>query len=265
MPRYAAWLRVYVPLSALGPAARDRWQAYADQGAAPDRAAAARLEAAAALALLVRADLQVPARFAGQAIIERVDGLTYVCPLDLQRRVWQAAAQARAGLPSLLADALLPVAAGDPAAAGNAPGGPAGAVSCAPWVVPLAWLAVVSAADRCPGEPGVRYVTELRRARRRADQALAVLTRALPAAPTTVALAELAGWLARFPAGSRLELDYGTVGELLTAAHREHDPSPEDLAEAIAELGAGRPANAARAYERVLTRWAAARQRELAS
>lgn len=268
-PFYAAWLRVYVPLPALPAGERDRWRTYAERSRSPDRREAARLEHEAALAALVHGRLQVPARAAGQAIIEQFEGITYICPLGLQLRVWEAAAQVRAGLPVLLADALLPAelaARAEVAVAARGPSlPPAGHVCCSPWSVPLAWLALVSAANRCASGLEVRYVTELRRARRRAAGVLQVLGQALPDAPTTAVLAQLDGWLAHFPAGSRVELDYGTVTELLTEAHRAQDPSPEDLAEAVAELAAGRPAAAAAAYGRIQDRWRPLQLREHAS
>lgn len=265
-PFYAAWLRVHTPLDALPAAERDRWRGYLEASTPPGRRAAARLEHEAALVALARASLQLPGWAGGQALVERIDGVTHVCPLQLQRRVWQAAVLARRGLPDLLADALLPRDQARAAAEALAETGDRPVhVRSSLWTVPLAWFALVRAEERRADDEGVRYLAEVRRAAQRAQRALSVLQRTVPGAPTVAVLAELVRWLARFPAGSRLELDYGTVADLVDPQLLRADPSPGDLAEALAELGAGRASAAAIAYERVLSRWRPLQQRENAS
>ncbi len=266
-PIYTAWLRVFAPLVALPDPQRRRWQAYLSQGPWLDRAAAADHEHDAALGAALRGRVTLPADYTEQALVERVGDRTYICPLGVQARIWQAAVEVHDAWPPALARATVPEAELAEARRGLAAMDPAehSFVRCSAWSVPLAWFVLVQARERVEGGPSVRYVTTLDQARDRVDAALRVLSRVLPEAPTVRALVDVGAWLESAPAGSRLELDYGTVTELLPEDQRRLDPSADDLAEALRELTGGRPLPAARAYERVQARWRPLQLREASS
>jgi hypothetical protein len=270
---HAAWLRVYEPLAAFPESERAGWLARVRSGELSDRKGAAEREHDLALRAAVRRRVSVAGGEQDhQALAEVVDGITYLCPLALQQRVWEAAVTVREGHPPLLADALLSRELAEEARlglaaarAGTGAALPRTHVRCAPWAVPLAWFMLVDVGDRCPERDEVRYLTTLGAARRRATQALAVLQRTIPEAPTVQALVAVAGWLEGFHRQSRVELDYGSLAELLSPQERQQDLSPGDLAEALRELTAGRALPAAAAYERVLARWRPLQSRENSS
>jgi len=266
-PLYAAWLRVFAPLAGMPQPQRRRWQAYLSTGRWVDRAQAAGLEHDAALRAAVRGHVTLGHDHVEQALVERVGHRTYICPLGVQGRIWQAAVEVHEEWPAPLADALVQPAALAEARAGLAGMDPAEGqfVRCSAWSVPLAWFVLVQARERVADAPTVRYATTLEEARSRVGEALRVLARVLPEAPTVRALIEVGAWLESAPEGSRLELDYGTVTDLLPEDQRRVDPSADDLAEALRELTGGRPLPAARAYERVQARWRPLQLREASS
>jgi hypothetical protein len=100
------------------------------------------------------------------------------------------------------------------------------------------------------------YTTEMSRARRRAARALAVVRKALGEhAAVSAAVEELARWLEEFHPRSLIELDYGGLVDILSDEALRSDHSAEDIAEALAGLGAGDEERANAAYERIVERW----------
>ena len=212
------------------------------------------------------ADPRAPGAMKEQVFCQRVDGLLYVCPWRLQVRVWEAAAEFRAGLPRLLADAFVPAAAAARADAAlqrlrlrgveiRAP------VRCSTWTVPLPWLAVFDPAERVlmigrgsARERTLIYATPMAQARRRLARALSVLRRTQPDAPVVAGLEDVGRWLEEFHPHSRVELDYGGLASLLSDAELRSESSVADFAEALAELAEGDRAKATRACDRVVGR-----------
>ena len=265
-PAYLASLRVFSPLSTFPSGERRRWERYIAAGQAPDRDGLVGMEHEQALAAAVQPTLDVDTE---PALIELVDGVTYVCPARTQLRVWQAAESFREGLAALLADTFIPRALAEQAAeqlAGWQEVSPdlRVHVRTSPWTVPLAWFLLFDEAEAQRGPDTLRYATGLAAARRRAQDALRVLMRALPQIPTVAELADLTGWLAGFHGYSRVELDYGLLarsfGEGLS-----REKSVADLAAGLAAVQHGDGAGAAAAYERVASRWRELQQRENAS
>ena len=102
---YAAYLRVYEPLSAFSDAEGRYWSEYAASAQRPRRAAALDAEQDEALSRLIATPpIAAPRAESGQAYVRWADGVTYICP-------WQTrlAVLARAG----------PAAVHRPAAAGQ--------------------------------------------------------------------------------------------------------------------------------------------------
>ncbi len=106
---YAAYLRIYEPVSAFGEPAGSRWAAYADSPTRPRRRDCLAAEDAEALRRVIAApQVVVPERESEHAYIRRGDGVTYVCPWQTQLRCLLAYGQM--------------LAAGAAAAAGHFPG-----------------------------------------------------------------------------------------------------------------------------------------------
>src|SRR5215831_16750609 len=103
----AAYLRVYEPLGSFPTQDRSRWERYVRQGAAPDRDTATSGERAQTMAAVIAPSLDVAVE---HALVKSVDGLTLVCPLQLQLRVWEAAVDFRDSLPGVIAAAFVPTA-----------------------------------------------------------------------------------------------------------------------------------------------------------
>jgi len=86
---YAAYLRVYEPLSAFSGADARHWSTYAVSAGRPRRAGALAAEHADALRRLISVPPVVaPERESGDAYVRRVDGATYICPWQTRLRSW---------------------------------------------------------------------------------------------------------------------------------------------------------------------------------
>ena len=181
MITYAAYLRVYEPVSAFPEPGRSRWADYAASPARPRRRDSLRAEHAEALRRAVTTPpVAVPERESEHAYVRRVDGITYVCPWQTRLRCLLAYSRtvsaAGAPLPGValpgvalpdvtlpdvvLPDAVLPdaVPAGDDdqataALARSDDAGPGDLsarlhILASVWTVPLAWFVPFSATDR---------------------------------------------------------------------------------------------------------------------
>jgi hypothetical protein len=252
-----------VPLATLPSGERRRWERYVAAGRAPDRAGLLAAERAAAIVAAVRPTLDVDDE---HALVEVVDGVTFVCPARTQLRVWEAAEAFRDGLPAIVADAFVP-----PGLAAEASDQLAGwrevspglvpHIRSATWTIPLAWFLVFEPGDRVGRDVDVRFVTSLAAARRRVSAATAVVGATLPQVPMLADLHELGRWLGEFSGRSRVELDYGALGPLLGDPE---EASVADLQAGLAALQTGDGAGAAAAYERVAGRWRELQLRESA-
>ena len=265
-PAYVASLRVFVPLATLPSGERRRWERYIAAGRAPDRSGLGEAEQVAGLVAAVRPSLDVDEE---HALVEVVDGVTFVCPARTQLRVWEAAESFRDGLPDLIADAFIPRALAD-AAADQLSGWREVSpellphVRSAPWTIPLAWFLLFEAGERVQAPGSLRYVATMAAARRRAANAAGVLRRTLPQAPTLPALEDVGRWLEAFHAYGRVELDYGGLAGLM-GPELDSDTSVADLSAGLAALARGDGTGAAAAYQRVAERWRDLQLRENAS
>ncbi len=87
MTAYAAYLRIYEPVSAFREPDRSRWVAYADSAARPRRRDSLAVEHAEALRRAITTPwVAMPERESEHAYIRRVDGITYVCPWQTRLR-----------------------------------------------------------------------------------------------------------------------------------------------------------------------------------
>ena len=213
---YAAYLRIYEPVSAFHEPDRSRWAAYADSATRPRRRDSLAVEHAEALRRVITTPwVAMPERESEHAYIRRVDGITYVCPWQTRLRCLLAYGQMQSPSGALFPDALFPgslfpdaglqgadagpAADDDPAMAALARLEEAGLtrlhILASVWAVPLAWFVPFAPAERwlSLGEGRGRgtattasatralvYTTPMPRARRRVARGLAAL-RHLPA------------------------------------------------------------------------------------
>ena len=217
---YAAYLRIYEPVSAFHEPDRSRWGAYAASSTRPRRRDSVAVEHAEALRRAITTPwIAVPERESEHAYVRRVDGTTYVCPWQTRLRCLLAYGQMRSGSGAVLAcegsAAEGPAAEGpageklageglaadgDPALAALARLGEAGParphIVASSWTVPLTWFVPFAPAERWlslgdgRGRAGAAatasatralvYTTPMTRARRRVARGLSAL-RHLPA------------------------------------------------------------------------------------
>ena len=181
---YAAYLRVYEPVSAFHEPDRSRWAAYAASASRPRRRDSLSAEHAEALhRAIVVPQIAVPEQESEHAYIRRTGGITYVCPWQTRLRCLQVYHRMLSGGPS----------------SRNGPHGPNGPNGSAArlhilgsvWTVPLAWFVLFAAPEkwlalgprqhRAPAAAtasairALIYTTAMSRARRRVARGLATL------------------------------------------------------------------------------------------
>jgi hypothetical protein len=298
---YAAYLRVYEPLSAFGEADRERWAAYANSPGRPRRARALEAEQAEALGRLIALPpIAAPPRESEHAYVRWADGVTYICPWQTRLRSWLALTRLRATSAPLLSVAFTP---GDMQRASREFARWQGRVSslrvfvqACTWSVPPVWFVPFAPKERWlvlgnATEPEARgpatasatrtliYATAMPQARRRVARALAAVRRAQAAGlagqqagqavrgPAQVypELTEIGRWLEEFHPHSLVELDYGGLVHLFNDAALRADQSVAEVSAAIRALGDGEPELAIAMYQRLRSRWRALQALELAN
>jgi hypothetical protein len=267
---FAAYLRVYEPLTAFDRERQVYWRRYVKEGRAigpldgPGRQRTVVLEALGA------GWTRLP-DLPDEAYVLETDETLLICPWNLRFRVAEAALSARDGVPAVLADAFVP-----PVLAGLArtvvddwrsgarvleQGMPRVHEQISTWGVPLRWFVFVDLAEKQlstrPGRRVLRYRTEISKARRRAHRAHSVLRKALGDAPITEAVEESTRWLEDFHPRSMVELDYSGLVSLLSDDALSEDDSPGLVATGLAGLAKGDADSATEAYERLVARWRA--------
>jgi hypothetical protein len=287
---YAAYLRIYEPVSAFHEPDRSRWAAYAASSDRPRRRDALAAEHAESLRRVISApQAVVPDRESEHAYIRRADGVTYICP-------WQTRLRCLLGYgrlvpeDGLLLPGAIPPADDDQAVAAALAGleaaeppGPSARlhILASVWTVPLAWFVPFAAAERWislgggPGLPSVRatasatralvYTTPVARARRRVARGLATLRNLPPEfdgaglEPLRAAddLADVGRWLEEFHPDSLVELDYGGLVYLVSDDMLSGDHSVAEIRAAIDGAARGECELAMAMYMRAHSRWRA--------
>ncbi|GHJ50662.1 hypothetical protein Cs7R123_80040 [Catellatospora sp. TT07R-123] len=264
--QFAAYLRVYEPLTAFGPERERFWRRYVDEGRAVGVADGPGRQRATVLEALGAGWSRLPDLPDEAYVMQSLTGqndVPLVCPWNLRVRVAEAALQARDGVPQVLADAFVP-----PALVGLAQtvieqvrAEDRMHEQVATWGVPLRWFVLVSPAERDlvlePARRVLRYRTEIGKARQRAHKGLRVLRKTLGDVPITESLRETARWLESFHPGSVVELDYGGLTALLPDDALRDDDSVELVATGLAGLEREDGDAATAAYEQLVQRWRA--------
>jgi hypothetical protein len=292
---YAAYLRIYEPVSAFHEPDRSRWAAYAASSTRPRRRDSLAVERAEALRRAITTPwVAVPERESEHAYVRRVDGTTYVCPWLTRLRCLLAYGQMRSGSGTVLTGEW-PAGKGpagerlaadsDPALAALArleETGPARPhIMASTWTVPLTWFVPFDPAERWlslgdgRGRAGTAatasatralvYTTPMARARRRVARGLAAL-RHLPAGSGDAVLepsravgelAEVGRWLGGFHPDSLVELDYGRLVHLVSDDALCGDQSVAEIRAGIDGAARGECELAVAMYMRARDRWRA--------
>jgi hypothetical protein len=290
---YAAYLRVYEPVSAFHEPDRSRWAAYAASATRPRRRDALTAEHAETLRRVISAPhVVVPGQESEHAYVRRTDGTTYICP-------WQTRLRCLLGYGRMVSSAspLLPgtIPPGDEDDVVTAlarleiagPPDPSARLHIlgSVWTVPLAWFVPFAAAERWislgpgPGRPAAAaqvsatasatralvYTTPMARARRRIARGLATLRKLPPEfdgaaiEPRQAAdeLAEVGRWLAEFHPYSLVELDYGGLVYLVSDDVLSGDQSVAEIRAAIDGAARSECELAMAMYMRAHSRWRA--------
>jgi hypothetical protein len=292
---YAAYLRIYQPVSAFHEPDRSRWAAYAASAARPRRSDSLTVEHAEAVRRAITApQVVVPAQESEHAYVRRADGITYVCPWQTRLRCLLAYGRMLSGTGALV-PGTIPVGDDDQAMAAltrleeAGPNRPSAQlhILASVWTVPLTWFVPFAPAERWvslgQGRPAAAatasatralvYTTPMSRARRRVARGLAAL-RALPARsddavlePARAAgdLAEVGRWLEEFHPYSLVELDYGGLVHLVSDDALCGDQSVAEIRAAIDGAVRGECELAVAMYARARSRWRAFAEFELAN
>jgi len=286
---YAAYLRVYEPLSAFSEADSRRWATYAASAGRPRRASALAAEQADSLRrALTLPPLPAPKHESNHAYVRWSEGVTYVCPWQTRLRSWLALTRLRSAAPTLTQAAFAAeqtdAAVRDFARWRGQEPSPRVYIQANTWSVPFAWFIPFAPDERwlvlgTPSEPGdggrataagtrtLVYATAMAQARTRVARALGVIRRArgLPAAgalggdPVAIAaeLKEVGAWLEEFHPHALVELDYGGLVHLLDDAALCADQSVAEVSAAISAVSAGEIEFATAMCQRFTTRWRA--------
>jgi hypothetical protein len=274
---YAAYLRVYEPLTAFAESERKVWADYADSRDRPRRANALHAEHAESLRRLLGMPPEpVPSQESPNAYLRRVEDRLYVCPWQTRLRSWLAFSRLRGGTPAKLMDRFVPQAIaeqtvddfdrykrrGDSSMLRTH-------IRTTAWHVPPSWFVPFDGNERwlvlgsaTPGQDvttatgrNLIYVTSMAQARRRAARALQVMRRHLGDTAPNFDVEDIARWLEEFHPHSLVELDYGGLVHLMDDDALQADQSVAELSAALTGLDTGQEELAYAMYQRVILRW----------
>ena len=262
----SAYLRVFQPLDAFERDEQLHWERYLLEGSRSTslRHRYADHRTVGKLGVLAPADGE-------HAEIRVIDGRTYVSPWRMRMRVLASMLSFREAQPMDLWDQFIPKADGKRAAKDLSKlrrRDPHAVAFChqSPWHVPIRWFVLLRDEERWLGEDEygrtrMRYRTSTRRAMRRAEQAVGPLRRS-ELGPISDLIVDLHQWMAAFDRASILELDYGTLCEVMRWDDLDDDHSAREIHEALEALEREEFPTSADIYQGVLTRWAEVRSRE---
>jgi hypothetical protein len=300
---YAAYLRIYEPLSAFYEPDLSRWTAYVASAARPRRLNALEAEHAEAMQRLALVPPAiVPDSESEHAYVRWADGVTYICPWQTRLRSWLGLGRLRATAWPPLSQAFSPSQA-DKAMAAYARACARGHTSrvyiqTSAWSVPLAWFVPFAAAERwlALGDPPegaaegaglgsatasvtrtLVYATTMTQARRRAARGTAAIQAGLRgvfgareglrrgALRMEAELGEIGRWLDEFHPYSLVELDYGGLVHLLDDDALRADQSVAEITACVSGLAMGESELAMAMYQRAMTRREGLRAAEFAN
>jgi hypothetical protein len=257
---YAAYLRVYEPLSAFGPGESERWRAYAREHAAVSSAQALRTEQrrALALAMSTRRVLHELEDESHAYVMQRGSDLL-VCPSDLRLRSLLALGEQddnpdQDRILALLPASLVTSADEELSAIRAARPDVVAHVRQSGWAIPAAWFLLFANAEResydCGGFESLRLRTPMVAARRAIARAHVAVRDHLSDAGVLSHVVDVGRWLEGFHPASHVELDYAGLGQVAVAG-LGRDSQVEDLAAAVAAMAGGAVDDGTAVFRRV--------------
>jgi hypothetical protein len=256
---YAAYLRVYEPLSAFGSAESERWRAYADDHAAVSSAQTLRTEQRRALASALSTRVLHRLDDEPHAYLMQRDSEVLVCPSDLRLRTLLAL-DARDDDPNqdrilaLLPASLVSWAGGELAAIMASRPDVVAHVRQSAWAIPAAWFLLFVDADQdfyeCGGFESLRLRTRMVAARRAIARAHVAVRDHLDDARVLAQVVDVGRWLEAFHPNSHVELDYAGLGQIAATRLRRATPV-DDLAAAVSALASGSVEEGAARFRRI--------------
>lgn len=259
---YKSSLRVYEPLWAFPPAVRAKWTRYAARKRSEgslQRERDAMLQAVIGARVDFRR-LDVD----DDALVEEWLGNRVVCPLDTESRALQAIVDSEWKLPFPLSDIALGRSVRRQAAGLQLRPRPAGLKSeakdhvfVANWDVPFWWSLLFTREDAIPTADleSLLYRTGMATALTRGERALDLISQTFGVTPFISELDIAVRWLRTFDLDAMVELDYGSLGSLVTTLSEDGDDSMALASEAIAHLESGDLDSALTAYRDYVSTW----------
>ena len=266
---YAAYLRIYEPLSAFHTEERAAWERWLE--ATPELPGLAAEQEQSLRGLIAVPPIAVPEAEDRLAYATTVAGAVLICPWQLRLRSWLALTELRAVHGDTAVRLFWPQAVLDQADTNydqwwaEDPEALPHILTCS-WQVPIRWLVLFVQAEGVRDEAGgLRFRTPMAQARRRSAKALRLLKRTVGFGPLVEAVETLGLWLEEFHPSSLLELDYGGLMSLLESQGAlgadelsggvAMDCSVRDVAAGLAALAAGDEERMTAAYLRYRAKW----------
>jgi hypothetical protein len=300
---YAAYLRVYEPVTAFPEPSRTLWTAYADSRRRPRRIHALGAEHLQAKYRLVASPPEVvPEHESGDAYVRRSQNMIYVCPWETRLRSWLALSRFKEATPSQLSESYVPPPVmrrvEEDFERWKMTGRPLRPhILSSNWHVPPVWFVPFTARERCLilgeskarvheapkgaptlGEPTGRspkvtavartliYVTTMADARARIDAAMPVVARQDIARDLSAGeVGTLRRWLTSFHPRALVELDYGGLVHLLDDNALDADQSVAEVGVALAAMARREPELSVAMIGRLRSRWRLIKALESAS
>ncbi|WP_327088994.1 hypothetical protein OIE66_42970 [Nonomuraea sp. NBC_01738] len=273
---YAAYLRVYEPLTAFTESERKVWAEYAESRDRPRRANALQAEHGESVMRLIGTPPHpAPSQESPNAYLRRVEDRLYVCPWQTRLRSWLAFSRLRGSTSVKLLDRFVPNAIAEQTADDfdrfKRTGGSSALrthIRTTAWHVPPSWFIPFDGNERwlvlgpMPAQDlttttgrNLIYVTSMAQARRRSARALQVLRKHLGDVASGLDVEDIARWLEEFHPHSLVELDYGGLVHLMDDDALQADQSVAELSAALTGLDTGQEELAFAMYQRVILRW----------
>jgi hypothetical protein len=266
----AAYLRVYQPLAAFSARERSHWAAYVEAGKSlPPGVLVVQEERrglARALGLKVKDDAE-------HALVQRIGGTVFVCPLRTRLRTLESMVAFHDSLPDGVSEAFFSSRDVEHAARAlrrlrhDQPGWQSH-IQQAAWHVPLPWFALFGAEERtlapsAADQPAsLTYQTTMQQAIARLSRALGVLRDLMEDTEMVEAIEGLLEWLHGFDPDSLVQLDYGGLTRIIPFGDLVEDRSVAEVWEALEALEEGDLERSTELYGLLSERWSAVRGRE---
>jgi hypothetical protein len=199
------------------------------------------------------------------AFLIQVEGQRFVCPRHARLRMLEGLLAFRNAYQGPAATLLVPEAAAERAARElrriqNRDPAARSHILTSAFSVPLRWFTAFDPSERILGDVDgvttIRYRTRLREAVRRLRRAVEVLDSAGFDETVVDPVAELVAWVEAFPGDAILELDYGGVAGLFSAADLALDETAADMALSLDALEQEDYDLAGEHYGEAASRWA---------